>query len=162
MPTGTVRTRPGTTREGNGPLDVIYDGQCRLCRRSLNLFQRLAGRDVFRFHDANQGEMIRSKFPRLAHADTEDAMFVVTRRGEVFRGFFAFRRMVWESPRLYPLLVLFYAPGAALIGPRIYAWVARNRRNLGCSLSDGPSCGDGGRGGPAGRAGKPPERLAAS
>jgi predicted DCC family thiol-disulfide oxidoreductase YuxK len=154
MPTGTVQPHE--------PLDVIYDGQCRLCRRSLDLLQRLAGRTVFRLHDATHRGMIRANFPRLAHADTEDAMFVVTRRGEVFRGFFAFRRIVWESPRLYPLLILFYAPGAALLGPRIYAWVARNRRNLGCSLGDGPSCGDGGRGGPAGRAGTPPERLATS
>ena len=148
-------------------LEVIYDGQCRLCRRSLDIVQRLAGRKVFRLHDANDREMIRSSFRMLADADTEQAMFLVTRRGEVFRGFFAYRRMMWESPRLYPFLPLFYAPGAALIGPWIYAWVARNRRNLGCSAS---SCsldsrrpsGDARRYRSASGNGKQPERLAES
>jgi len=106
--------------------------------------------------------MIRSNFRMLADADTENAMFLVTPRGEVFRGFFAYRRMMWESARLYPFLPLFYAPGAALIGPWIYAWVARNRRNLGCSLSSRRPCGDTGRDGSASGDGKQPERLAKS
>ena len=71
-------------------------------------------------------------------------MFVVTGRGEVFRGFFGFRRMMWASPWLYPLLPLFYAPGASLLGPRVYAWVARHRQGLGCAtgacaLTDPPA-----------------------
>src|SRR5215472_13905334 len=121
-------------------LDVIYDVQCRFCRRSLRLLQWLAGDRLFRLHDANDRELMQSKFPVLADADTNDAMYVVTPRGEVFRGFFAFRRIMWESPRLYPFLPLFYAPGATLLGPRIYAWVAKNRRNLGCSLDGSKVC----------------------
>ena len=121
-------------------LDVIYDGQCRFCKRSLATLERLARRRVFRLHDANERELIRSKFPMLADADTDNAMFVVTPRSQVFRGFFAYRRMMWESPWLYPLLPLFYAPGAGFIGPRIYAWVARNRRRFGCSLDGARQC----------------------
>src|SRR5207237_1794823 len=37
----------------------------------------------------------------------------------------------------------FYAPGAALVGPWIYAWVASNRRHLGCSLDNRRQCGVG-------------------
>ena len=59
-------------------LDVIYDGKCRFCEHSLAVLKRLAGRRVFRLHDANDRRMIRSKFPMLADADTHDAMFVVT------------------------------------------------------------------------------------
>jgi predicted DCC family thiol-disulfide oxidoreductase YuxK len=129
-------------------LDVIYDAQCRFCERSLALLRRLAGRLMFRLHDANDDEKIRSDFPMLANANTNDAMFVVTTRGEIFRGFFAYRRILWESPRLYPLLPMFYAPGAALVGQRIYAWVAGNRRHLACSVDQAEPCG-----GPSGRAG---------
>jgi len=121
-------------------LDVIYDGKCRFCEHSLAVLKRLAGRRIFRLHDANDRRMIRSKFPMLADADTHDAMFVVTPRREVFRGFFAYRRIMWESPRLYFFLPLFYAPGASLIGPRIYDWVARNRRRFGCSLDNARQC----------------------
>jgi hypothetical protein len=50
----------------------------------------------------------------------------------VTRGFFAFRRILWESPLMWPLIPLFYFPGAGIVGPRVYAWVARNRRRFGC------------------------------
>ena len=124
-------------------LDVIYDANCRFCLRSLRFLQRLAGRRLFRLHDGNDRELVQPEFPVLAGAKTNEAMFAVTPRGEVFQGFFAFRRIMWESPRLYPLLPFFYVPGAALIGPRIYAWVARNRRKFGCSLDGAAVCGIG-------------------
>src|SRR5205807_5388372 len=124
----------------NKGLDVIYDAQCRFCLRSLRLLEWLAGDRLFRLHDGNDRELVQAKFSVLARADTNDAMYVVTPRGEVFRGFFAYRRIMWESPRLYPLLPLFYAPGAGLIGPLIYAWVARHRRHFGCSLDGVAQC----------------------
>jgi predicted DCC family thiol-disulfide oxidoreductase YuxK len=114
-------------------LDVVYDGQCGFCARSLALCARLARRSVFRLHDANDRNVMETRFPMLAVADTADAMFVVSGEGAVFRGFFAFRRMMWASPWLYPFLPFFYAPGASLLGPRLYAWVARHRRNFGCA-----------------------------
>ena len=33
---------------------------------------------------------------------------------------------------MWPLIPLFYLPGSGVIGPRVYAWVARNRRRFGC------------------------------
>ena len=114
-------------------IDIVYDGQCGFCRRALARLRRMARRDVFRLHDASDREAVLGRFPVLAGADTDEAMFAVTERGEVFRGFFAFRRVLWESPWLFPLLPLFYAPGAGLLGPRAYAWVARHRCSLGCA-----------------------------
>ena len=114
-------------------LDIVYDGQCGFCVGALRLVRRAARRDVFRLHDANDRAAIATRFPTLADADTDEAMFAVTGRGEVFLGFYAFRRMMWASPWLYPFLLFFYAPGASLLGPRLYAWVARHRRSLGCA-----------------------------
>ena len=114
-------------------IDIVYDGQCRFCVGALGRLRRMARRDVFRLHDANDGEGVLALFPMLAGADTAEAMFAITGQRKVFRGFFAFRRMLWASPWLFPLLPLFYAPGASLVGPRIYAWVAGRRRSLGCA-----------------------------
>jgi predicted DCC family thiol-disulfide oxidoreductase YuxK len=116
-------------------LDIVYDGRCGFCVRALRLVGRAARPGAFHLHDANDRAAIAARFPALKDADIEEAMFVVTGRGEVFRGFFAFRRMLRQSPRLWALLPLFYAPGASLLGPRVYAWVARNRRELGCAIS---------------------------
>ena len=50
-------------------LDVVYDGLCRFCERSLAAVQRIARRPMLRLHDANDHERIRTKFPMLADAD---------------------------------------------------------------------------------------------
>jgi predicted DCC family thiol-disulfide oxidoreductase YuxK len=113
-------------------LDVIYDGQCGFCVRSLNVCRALDVRSAFRYHDANARSQVLAAFPELTSADFENAMFVVAPDRRVTRGYFAFRRMLWESPLVWPLLLLFYFPGSGLIGPKVYAWVARNRRSFGC------------------------------
>ena len=116
-------------------IDIVYDAQCGFCVRALDRFRRMARRNAFRLHDANDRDAVLARFPMLAGADTDLAMFAVTEEGEIFRGFFAFRRMLWSGPRLAPMLALFYAPGAGILGPRIYAWIARRRRGLGCAAA---------------------------
>lgn len=111
---------------------VIYDGQCRFCIRSLTLFRAADVLNVFRFHDAHDAASIATLFPELQGADFDNAMFVVTERRAVYRGFFAFRRMIWSSPLLWLLIPVFYFPGATPVGTRIYAWVAKNRLKFGC------------------------------
>jgi predicted DCC family thiol-disulfide oxidoreductase YuxK len=113
-------------------LHVIYDGQCGFCIRSLKVCRALDVRGALRFHDANARHQMIAAFPELANADVEHAMFAVAPDRTVTRGFFAFRRILWESPLMWPLILLFYLPGAGVIGPRIYDWVARNRRRFGC------------------------------
>jgi predicted DCC family thiol-disulfide oxidoreductase YuxK len=113
-------------------VDLIYDGQCGFCQRALRLAQRLDSRKRLRLHDATQREAVLRQFPELKDADLADAMFAVDAERRVYRGFFAFRRIVRESPRTWLLLPLFYLPGSGLIGPRVYAWVARNRHRFGC------------------------------
>jgi predicted DCC family thiol-disulfide oxidoreductase YuxK len=69
----------------------------------------------------------------LEGADFDQAMFAVTAQGKVFRGYFAFKEILRRLPLTWPLLPFFYLPGADAVGPRVYAWVARNRRRLGCT-----------------------------
>lgn len=113
-------------------LDVIYDGQCGFCMRALRACRALDTRGVLRFHDANARQQIYEKFPELRDADFDNAMFVVTPERKVARGFFAFRRMTWALPPMWLLLPLFYLPGSGRIGPKVYAWIARNRSRFGC------------------------------
>jgi predicted DCC family thiol-disulfide oxidoreductase YuxK len=113
-------------------VDVIYDGQCGFCIRSLRICRALDVRRVLRFHDANARGEVDARFPELAGADFDNAMFVVTASRRVFRGFFAFRRIARAVPLMWPLLGLLYLPGSSWFGPKAYAWVARNRRRFGC------------------------------
>jgi predicted DCC family thiol-disulfide oxidoreductase YuxK len=113
-------------------IHIIYDGQCAFCVRALRLARAVDVRRVLRFHDATDRTAIEARFPVLRGADLDAAMYAVADGGKAYRGFFAFRRLVWCSPLTWPLLLLFYFPGASAVGPPLYAWVARNRANLGC------------------------------
>ena len=113
-------------------LDVIYDGQCGFCIRSLKICRALDVRGRLRFHDATLRSQIDNDFPELAHADFENAMFTVTPDRRVHRGFFAFRRVALETPLMWLALPLLYFPGSSWIGPKVYGWVARNRSRFGC------------------------------
>lgn len=113
-------------------LHVIYDGQCGFCVRALRICRALDVRGSLRFHDANARVHVHETFPELHAADFDDAMFAVAPDRGVTRGFFAFRRVLWESPLMWPFLPLFYFPGTRWLGPRVYAWVAKNRRRFGC------------------------------
>ena len=129
-------------------LDVIYDDECGFCMRSLKVCRAFDVGGRLRFHGASR---VRSQadadgggaaaglppqdtplIPELANADLQNAMFAVAPDRSVTRGFFAFRRIAREVPLMWPLLVLLYFPGSAVIGPPAYAWIARNRHRFGC------------------------------
>lgn len=114
------------------PIAIVYDGDCAFCTRSLRALQRLDRRGVMHLYESRASQLIAARFPMLAGADFDNAMFAVTSDGRVFRGYFAFKELLRKLPAAWPLLLVCYLPGASVIGPRIYAWVARNRRRLGC------------------------------
>jgi len=113
-------------------VDVIYDGQCTFCVRLLRICRAADLRRVLHFHDANARAQVHARFPQLAGADFDNAMFVVAPSQRVSRGFFAVRRIAAAVPPMWPLLALLYFPGSRWAGPKVYAWVARNRRRFGC------------------------------
>ncbi len=117
------------------PIDIIYDGQCAFCVQSLRLVRALDVWGRLGFVDGTDRVQVEARFPMLRGADLDDAMYAMTRYGGIYQGFFAFRRLLWASPLMWPLLPLFYFPASRWVGPRVYAWIARNRRSLGCRSS---------------------------
>jgi predicted DCC family thiol-disulfide oxidoreductase YuxK len=117
-------------------VDVVYDGLCLFCVRSLRVVRALDVWDVLRLHDANDRAAVLLRFPTLAESDLDEAMYAVDDRGRSYRGFYAFRRIAWTSPLQWPLVPLLYLPGAKNVGERAYALIARNRRRLGCRIDD--------------------------
>ena len=114
---------------------LFYDGQCGFCKNSLKYVRRADRAARIEFIDSHERERISREFPELAEADFDRAMFVITPARRVFRGFFAFRRLLWILPTYWILIPLSYLPGAGLIGSRVYAWVAENRGRLGSGNS---------------------------
>jgi predicted DCC family thiol-disulfide oxidoreductase YuxK len=118
-------------------IDIIFDGQCRFCIRSVNVVRALDILGTLRFHDANRPETLEL-FPELRGAGLTEAMYARVQGEPPHRGFYAFRRVLWSSPPMWPLIPLFYFPGVGFLGEPVYAWVARNRKNLGCESDLSP------------------------
>ncbi|HEY8188902.1 MAG TPA: DUF393 domain-containing protein [Pyrinomonadaceae bacterium] len=112
-------------------LNIIYDGHCGFCIRSLRIVRALDLYHSFRFYDSHQPETL-AQFPQLREANLDEAMYALGEGEPAYEGFFAFRRSIWNSPLLWPLIPIFYFPGASFLGPRVYAAVARSRSRFGC------------------------------
>jgi predicted DCC family thiol-disulfide oxidoreductase YuxK len=91
---------------------IIYDGDCGFCRSSIIVVQVM---DLW------------GKFEYVAGPQGLSEMRLEMPDGGSYGGFFAFRRISWMLPMLYPVIPLIYFPGAGVIGPLVYRWVARHR-----------------------------------
>jgi predicted DCC family thiol-disulfide oxidoreductase YuxK len=115
-------------------LDVVYDGLCRLCIRSLRVVRALDRRAVLVFHDSNEREPVLDRFPQLRDADLDDAMYAVDADGRVYRGFYAFRRVFRALPLGWWALPLFQLASVGGVGERAYDFVASRRGRIGCRI----------------------------
>src|SRR3974377_472320 len=116
-------------------IDIIYDGSCAFCVRSMRIVRALDVWRLLRFVDGTDRPQVEARYRGLRGVDLDQAMFAVTEDGGVYGASLSFRRPLWGAPAMCPLPPLFFFPGARLVGPRLYAWIARNRRSLGCRSS---------------------------
>lgn len=110
---------------------VLYDGDCRLCQKSVALLQALDWLHCLRYVNvrdpaARQTVALPVPLERLL-----EEMHVLAPDGQSYsHGFRAFRWLAWRLPLLWFLLPFLYLPGAAWLGQRFYLWVARRRFRL--------------------------------
>ncbi|HEX5436702.1 MAG TPA: DCC1-like thiol-disulfide oxidoreductase family protein [Gemmatimonadaceae bacterium] len=114
---------------------IIYDGLCPLCVRSMVVLDFLDVRHRLRFIDMERDwARAAALAPRVTPAEAHHLMHVVSPDGQVYRGFFAFRALARALPLLWPLLPLYHAPFASVVGPRIYGGIARVRGTTPCRV----------------------------
>jgi predicted DCC family thiol-disulfide oxidoreductase YuxK len=110
---------------------VLYDGQCPFCRRSVALLKRLDWLGRLSYIDARDRAHLPAGPPSLDPNRLLQEMHVVTPDGRhVYQGFGALRWLAWRLPLLWPVAPLLYLPGVPALGQRLYLWVARNRFRL--------------------------------
>lgn len=122
---------------------IFYDNYCGFCRNVVYLLQALDSYKRLEFFNL-QNPQIYQKFPQFKQADLERELHLLTAEGKVLKGFFAFRYLTHTISGLYLLAPIFYFPGASLVGPWVYKWVADNRSKYfychSCGLKHGGSC----------------------
>jgi predicted DCC family thiol-disulfide oxidoreductase YuxK len=107
---------------------VLYDGQCPLCLKSVAWLKRLDWLGRLEFHDGRRPE---NRPPGVAPEQLLAEMHLRPPGSDrLYHGFGAFRWMAWRLPVLWPLAPFLYLPGVPALGQRLYLWVARNRFRL--------------------------------
>ena len=110
---------------------LLYDGQCPLCLKSVDVLRRLDWFRVLHYQDARILESIPKVTPSLVPERLLEEMHLVTPdRQHVYHGFGAFRWMAWRLPLFTWAAPFMYLPGVPTIGQSVYLWVARNRYQL--------------------------------
>jgi len=109
-----------------GDMEMIYDGRCGFCVRSMAWFLAFDGLRQIRIRDLRTAPS-----PVVSDAQLEKALYLVLPDGRALPGFEAYRYVVPRVPGLWWQVPFFYVPGLSrLVGHPIYNWVAANRSRL--------------------------------
>ncbi len=115
-----------------GLIQLLYDGLCPLCRRTVRL---LAGWDLLdrlEFIDFRRLDLAAYNETHcldLRAHDLEEEMHVVSAR-QVYRGFFGYRLMALWLPAFWAVAPLLFLPGISTLGLAVYRMVASHRLKL--------------------------------
>jgi predicted DCC family thiol-disulfide oxidoreductase YuxK len=105
---------------------VYFDEDCPTCRRARRLVAALDATGRLTSLDARTADLP----PGLDRPSLLEEMVVVTWRGDVYRGFDAWRWLLARMPALCVLAPLAWLPGVSFVGRRIYRRLARGRTLL--------------------------------
>ena len=114
-----------------GKRQVIYDGDCGFCTRTVMVIARWNALGLIEFVNYRQGldPVAPDHRHGVALADCERELQYCNPRA-AYGGFFAFRALARALPIAWPVLALLYLPGAAWTGVRVYRWVAAGRMGI--------------------------------
>lgn len=107
-------------------LTVLFDGDCGLCRASVERLRQVdrGGRiELLDLHDPAASR----RFPQIDREEAMRWMQAVDARGRVASGVDAWARIGLALPGWKWLAWILLVPGIHFVAGRVYAWIARNR-----------------------------------
>jgi predicted DCC family thiol-disulfide oxidoreductase YuxK len=109
-----------------GDMEMIYDGTCGFCKRSMVWFLAFDGLGQIAIRDFRTNPS-----PVVSDEKMIKALYLVLPDGRALPGFEAYRYVVLRVPGLWWQVPFFYVPVfSRLFGHPIYNWIAANRSRL--------------------------------
>jgi predicted DCC family thiol-disulfide oxidoreductase YuxK len=109
-----------------GDMEMIYDGACGFCKRSMARFLAYDGLAQIRVRDFRTNPS-----PLVSDEAMKQALHLVLPDGRTLPGFEAYRYVVLRVPGLWWQVPFFYIPVLSrLLGHPVYNWIAANRSRL--------------------------------
>ena len=109
-----------------GGMEMIYDGHCGFCKRSMAWFLAFDGLKQVQVRDFRTNPS-----PVVSDEQVNKALYLVLPDGRALPGFEAYRYVVLRVPGLWWQIPFFYIPVLSrLVGTPMYNWIAANRSTL--------------------------------
>lgn len=111
---------------------LVYDGDCRVCTRSVNVVRRWDTRRDIEIVPY-QGAGVMARFPWIPQHAFADAIQLIGPGDGTWQGAAAVEQLLTVLPRGRWFAWIFRIPFARSVAEKFYRWFARNRYRLGCS-----------------------------
>ena len=110
-------------------LILIYDGNCSLCRKSIDWIQKREVGDVIEYLPCQSKER-KTRFPEMTEETCLSAIQLILPDGRVLSGEKAFPE-IFKYLRGWRYLAFFFRiPGVNLLSPVVYRWIANHRYTI--------------------------------
>ena len=109
---------------------VVFDGSCGFCRKSLTLLKTKFGFSEFLFIPFSQKDAEKWNFPQEVILNYDKYMYVITKEGDLHRGFFSFKYLFQNGSNLKFINRALDSKVIETLGRLIYRIIANNRRML--------------------------------
>lgn len=106
---------------------VLFDGHCGLCRRTIKRLKSLDWFCRLQYIDIHDAAARKAVAPERSYRLLNESMHVRLPNGSYRSGYRALRALAWKLPLAWLSIPLLYIPGAAIIGERMYKWMAASR-----------------------------------
>jgi len=130
--TGVRRAIARRLEAGYGLIQILYDGQCPLCNRTvrvLRLFDLFTRLEFLDFRRLDLTEYNYRHHLALTIEDLDREMYIIS-RGQAYSGYYGYRVLALALPAFWLLSPFLFFPGVSWIGERVYGYIARNRLSL--------------------------------
>lgn len=114
---------------GDDRYTVVYDGECGLCRRSVELLRRWDTRGRLELVPFQRPGVL-ARYPGIEETEARKAVQVIAPDGRHWSGADAVEHALARTTRGQWIAWLFRLPFARPIARRGYRWIARNRSKL--------------------------------
>ena len=108
---------------------LIYDGECPVCRRTVEWIRARMDPDAFEFLSCYSDDLA-TRFPEIDKSACLEAMHLVLADGKTLIGDQAFPEILQRVRRYRWCALLFRLPGMGIFSRAFYRWFAARRMHI--------------------------------
>jgi predicted DCC family thiol-disulfide oxidoreductase YuxK len=114
---------------------ILFDAHCKFCQKTVVVLKKKSNVSVNFVPVTHFDSYLISKY-ELNFKDINEAMWLIDNSNVKFKGYWAFKEFFQKYSNTFFLKAFFSNILCDYFGPKIYSFIARNRRHLGCQSTN--------------------------